>query len=326
MKCYVSTHPFGAVDSIARDLLEGNFDEVRYNQFGRKITSAELSEELEDIDVLVAGTEKISSEVLAKAERLKLICRVGIGLDSVPLQELKSRGVQCTYTPDAPAPAVAELTLGLMLNLLRGVTIADRSVKQGKWERIFGKRLAECTIGVIGTGRIGGRVIRRLSAFGSPTVLANSKEIDDTVCRDLKIQWVSKNEIYRRSDLISIHVPLTEETKNMIGKDQLSMFKPNAYLINTSRGGIVNEVDLADALTANVLQGAAIDVFETEPYVGALAECPNAILTCHMGSMTEDCRNRMEVEAVQDAVNFVQNLPLKRPVPKQEYDLQAKLR
>ena len=196
----------------------------------------------------------------------------------------------------------------------------------GKWGRHFGRRIAEVTLGVIGTGRIGTRVLRRIAAFGTPRVLANDLIPDPKLVPELKLEWVGKEEIYRHADLISLHVPLTMQTRNMIRRQELLAMKADALLINTSRGGIVNEHDLAQVMASGHLAGAAIDVFEHEPYRGPLADIERCLLTCHMGSMSVDCRTRMEIEATEEAVRFVRGEPLQKPVPAAEYDVQREPR
>jgi D-3-phosphoglycerate dehydrogenase / 2-oxoglutarate reductase len=275
-----------------------------------------------DFDVLIAGTEPITDEVMGQGKNLKLISRVGVGLDGVDLLAAERRGIKVSYTPDAPAPAVAELTLGLMLTLLRSVHVANLQMHNGSWNRRFGRRLAEVTVGIIGTGRIGARVLRRIAAFGTPRVLVNDIYPDLKLVPELKLEWVDKEEIYRQADLISLHVPMTRHTKNMVRREQLLMMKPDALIINTARGGIINERDLAEVMTSGHLGGAAIDVFEEEPYSGPLAGIERCILTSHMGSMTVDCRTRMEIEATEEAVRFVTGKPLQSPVPPHEYDVQ----
>jgi D-3-phosphoglycerate dehydrogenase len=247
---------------------------------------------------------------------------VGVGLDSVDLLAAERRGIEVCYTPDAPAPAVAELTIGLMLSLLRSVHIANLQMHAGKWQRYFGRRIPEVTIGIIGTGRIGSRVLRRLAAFGTPRILANDIVPNTKLVPELKLEWVGKEEIYREADLISLHVPMTAQTHNMIRGEQLAMMKGTTMLINVARGGIINERDLADALRSGRLAGAAIDVFEHEPYTGELAGIEQCLLTSHMGSMSVDCRARMEIEATEEVVRFALGNPLRAIVPSTEYELQ----
>ena len=253
-----------------------------------------------------------------------MISRVGIGLDSVDLLAAQKKGIKVSYTPDAPAPAVAELTIGLMLSLLRSVHISNSHMHRGEWHRFFGRRISEVTIGIIGIGRIGGGVLQRLSSFGTSRILLNDIRDRPGVNTGSQLEWVTKEEIYRQADVISLHLPLTVQTKNMIKLEQLLQMKSDALLINTSRGGIINEYDLADVLKSGHLGGAAIDVFEQEPYIGALAEVERCLLTSHMGSMSVDCRTRMEIEATEETVRFLTGQALKGLVPSSEYEAQKK--
>jgi len=321
-KVLITTVPFGDKNKLPFELLESAGIEYLINPLGRKLKEDELAEMVRDFDVLIAGTELITDKVMNRASKLQLISRVGIGLDSVDLLAARRRGIQVSYTPDAPAPAVAELTIGLMLSLLRSVHIANTQIHQGQWCRHFGRRIPEVTIGIIGTGRIGGRVLRRLSAFGTPRVLVNDIHPNPAVNTDLKLEWVGKEEIYQKADLISLHLPLTVHTKNMIRQEQLLEMKPDALLVNTSRGGIINEHDLAEVLKFGHLGGAALDVFEQEPYTGDLAKIDRCLLTSHMGSMSIDCRTRMEIEATEEAVRYLQGRALEGLVPPEEYEVQ----
>ena len=158
--------------------------------------------------------------------------------------------------------------------------------------------------------------------FGTPRLLVNDLSPNPDLDRKFKLEWVDKETIYRESDVISLHVPLTRSTKNMITKKQLEMMKSDAIIINTSRGGVVNELDLYNVMKTGHLSGAAIDVFEQEPYDGPLIEIERCFLTAHMGSMSLDCRKRMETEATEEVVRFIKKIPLKREVPEEEYILQ----
>lgn len=321
-KALITTVPFGDKSRIPIELLEAAGIEYLINPIGRKLKEDELAEMVADFDVLIAGTEPITDKVMGRASRLKLISRVGIGLDSVDLLAAERRGIRVSYTPDAPAPAVAELTLGLMFSLLRSVHVANAQMHRGEWHRYFGRRLSEVTVGVIGAGRIGGGVLRHLSAFGARQILANDIQPNATKTQGVKLDWVEKDEIYRRADVISLHVPLTAQTKNMIRREHLLLMKPDAVIINTSRGGVINELDLAEVLGAGHLGGAAIDVFEQEPYKGPLAQIDRCLLTSHMGSMSVDCRTRMEIEATEEAVRFLSGQALMGEVPPDEYNVQ----
>ncbi|MFC4313389.1 phosphoglycerate dehydrogenase [Steroidobacter flavus] len=321
-KALITTVPFGDRNRLPLELLEAAGIEYVINPLGRKLKEAELADMVTDFDVLIAGTEPITDLVMSRGSRLKLISRVGIGLDSVDLLAAEKRGIAVSYTPDAPAPAVAELTIGLMLALLRYIHVANLQLHNGHWQRHFGRRIAEVTIGIIGTGRIGARVLRRIAAFGTPRVLVNDINPDTKLVPELKLEWVGKDEIYKHADVISLHVPLTAQTKNMIRREQLLTMKKDALLINAARGGIINERDLAEVLREGHLGGAAIDVFDHEPYSGDLAGIERCLLTAHMGSMSVDCRTRMEIEATEEAVRFLTTGKLEGTVPQSEYEVQ----
>lgn len=321
-KALITTVPFGDKNRLPLEQLAAAGVEYVINPLGRRLKEDELADLVGDCDVLIAGTEPITERVMARASRLKLISRVGIGLDSVDLLAAEKRGILVSYTPDAPAPAVAELTIALMLSLLRGVHVANLEMHAGKWHRHFGRRIADVTVGVIGAGRIGARVLRRIPAFGTPRVLVNDIVPDLKLNPGLKLEWVGKEDIYRQADLISLHVPLTLQTKNMIRREQLIMMKSDALLINCARGGIVNEAELAAVMREGHLGGAAIDVFEHEPYEGELAGIERCLLTAHMGSMAIDCRTRMEIEATEEAVRVLGGQGQQSPVPAAEYELQ----
>lgn len=321
-KALITTVPFGEKNRLPIEQLEAAGIDYLINPIGRKLREDELAEMVSDFDVLIAGTEPITEKVMAQAKCLKLISRVGIGLDGVDLLAAERRGIKVSYTPDAPAPAVAELTIGLMLSLLRSLHVANAQLHRGEWHRHFGRRIPDVTIGIIGTGRIGGRVLRRLSAFGTPRILVNDTHPDLGVAPNLKLEWVDKETIYREADVISLHVPLTGQTKNMIQREQLLQMKQDAVVINTARGGIINEQDLAAVLSAGHLSGAAVDVFNQEPYAGELAQIDRCLLTSHMGSMSIDCRTRMEIEATEEAIRFLTGKDLHGQVPAAEYEVQ----
>jgi D-3-phosphoglycerate dehydrogenase len=322
-KALITTVPFGDKNRLPLELLEAAGIQYLINPHNTRLTEEQLADLVTDFDVIIAGTEKITDKVMARATQLKLISRVGVGLDSVDLMAAKQRGIRVSYTPEAPAPAVAELTLGLMLTLLRSVHVSNGQMHQGKWQRIFGRRLAETTIGVIGVGRIGTRVLRRTRSFGTPRILVNDLAPNYELSREFKLDWVTKEQIYGEADIITLHLPLTRLTKNMIRRDQLMSMKGDAMIINTARGGIINEHDLSEVMKAGHLSGAAIDVFEHEPYVGPLAAIDRCLLTAHMGSMSVDCRTRMEIEATDEAVRFLTGKPLASEVPQVEYDVQS---
>lgn len=319
VRVLVTAVPFAGHDRRPLELLDAAGIDYVLNPHHRKLTEDELAALVPGVDALIAGTEPITGRVLAAADRLRLISRVGIGLDSVDLGAAHARGIKVAYTPDAPADAVSELTIGLMLSLLRSIPWSNAQIHQGGWQRLLGRRLGDLTVGIIGVGRVGRRVLRHLEGFSPRRVLLNDLAVDDRLSRD-GVQWTTKASLLRESDVVTIHVPLTAATRNMVRRDELLAMKPDATIINTARGGIINELDLRDVLVAGHLAGAALDVFEHEPYSGPLAGTDRCLLTAHMGSMAADCRSRMEIEATAEAVGFLQGKPLQREVPQEEYD------
>ena len=318
----ITTLPFGERDRRPLALLDAAGLDAVINPLGRKLQPGELDGLLDGFQALIAGTEQITAETFDKAADLKVIARVGIGLDSVDLVAARERGVAVAYTPDGPSTAVGELTIGLMIDLLRGVAVADRALRAGTWRRIMGRRLAESTVGVIGAGRIGKLVIRHLAGgFPGVRILANDLKPDSAFGAKHGVTWADKERIYREADVITLHVPLTGKTRGMIGEREIATMKPAVCLVNTARGGIIDEANLAAALDARRIAGAALDVFETEPYDGGLARRGNCLVTCHMGSMSEDCRARMETEAAEEVVRFFSGAPFQNPIPEEEYEL-----
>ena len=324
MKVFISTAPFGEIDSRPRDLLEEYSLPYSINPLGRKLQSDELREHICDHEVLIAGTEQIDRAVLRDAPKLRLIIRVGIGLDSVDLLAARALNIAVSYTPDAPSAAVSELTIGLMLNLMRSIHVSDRELHQGRWQRRFGERIGNSTVGVVGAGRIGSRVVRHLLGFDCQKILVNDPDPYIVLPDSSTIERCDLETVLKQSDLVTIHVPLSDTTRNLLSNQELRMMKSNAYLLNTSRGGIVDECALFEALQGDVIAGAAIDTFEREPYKGKLQELDNCLLTAHMGSMSKDCRARMEIEATEEAIRFYRGEPLSQPVPEVEYEIQQK--
>ena len=324
-KALITTVPFGEGNRVPLDLLENAGIEYLINPYNKKLTEDQLSELVGDFDVLIAGTEPITDRVMGQASKLKLISRVGIGLDSVDLTAAKRRGIKVSYTPDAPAPAVAELTLCMILTLLRSVNISNSQMHSGKWERIFGRRLNNITVGIIGVGRVGTHLLRCMGGFGKIRILVNDINPNNQLNQEFNLEWVTKEQIYKEADLVSLHLPLTSLTRNMICREQLLQMKKDAFIINTSRGGIINENDLHRVMVEGHLGGAAIDVFQNEPYQGKLCEIDRCLLTAHMGSMSIDCRSQMEIEATEEAIRFLAGKTLQSEVPQAEYEVQGLL-
>lgn len=271
--------------------------QIMANPHGRRLTESEAAKLLaNDIVGVIAGVEPLTRAVLAKAHALKVISRCGIGLDSVDLDAAANRGIKVYNTPGAPVSAVAELTLALMLGLLRHIRQADRGLRQGDWTQLMGNLLAFQIVGIIGFGRIGRRVAELVHAFGG-RILIHDKL---TAHVPAYCEAVGLDALLMRSDIVTLHVPFLPELRHMIGQPQLALMKPSASLINTARGGLVDEAALLNSLQKGGLAGAALDTYEQEPYHGPLTALPQVLLTAHMGSYARESRVQMELEAARN--------------------------
>ncbi|TGL59742.1 dehydrogenase [Leptospira ognonensis] len=328
---FVSTFPFCRTSPRALQILEENGHQVVVNPNGRKMKPNEVAEAAKSFDALIAGTEDLLP-LVKESDALKLISRVGVGLDSVPLGLCTERGIAVTYTPDAVSPAVSEMAVCLIVDAMRKLTYADREIRQSKWSRPYGDRIGGASIGILGFGRIGKRVASHLLGYLPKEILVcdlldQSNEIAELQVLSNQIyhfnakvgkNWnptaikqVSFVELLKSSDAITIHIPLEKENINLFQENIFRSMKNKAVLVNTSRGEIVNETDLLKALQDKVIAAAALDVFEEEPYYGPLKELEQVILTQHMGSCSEDCREAMEKEAAENLVSFFKGQSVK---------------
>ena len=312
-KIFISTVPFGA-SGKSLEMLERSELEFTVNPTGRKLTAEEVGEFCRDCDGLIAGLENIS-EVLKIAPQLKIISRAGVGLDSVPLSLCQRKGITVCYTPGAMTDAVAEYTVGLMIAGSRGIVRSDLDITLGKWVKYYGKRLGRSTVGLLGYGRIAQRVEQLLRPFGCKVIHCDI--VSDQESSQVGGNKVELSELFETSDIISLHLPLYSKTRNMISKVLLGKMKDGAIIINTSRGGIVDELALFDELLTGRIS-ACLDVFEDEPYRGPLKELDNCILTAHMASCTYDCRAEIETQATEDVIRYFEGKEVLRRVPSTE--------
>jgi len=302
MKILVSSRSFGKIDSEAVKILKDNGLEPVLNPHGRKLNEEELLNLLDGVVGIIAGTEEITEKIISNTNQLKVISRYGVGMDNVDLETAQRRGVLVYNTPEAPTVAVAELTLSLMLNLLKKIVKVDRKIRDNLWKPEIGNLLSGKTIGIVGLGRIGKKLVQLLESFGVK-FLACEINPDNNFVSDHKIDLVSLETLLSKSDIISLHIPLTKQTRHIIGKKELTTMKENAILINTARGGLIDEEALYTSLKDNKIAGAAVDAFEEEPYTGKLKRLDNVILTPHIGTYTIETRRQMEIEAVNNLIH-----------------------
>ena len=304
MKVLVSTSTFCEFDSTPLEKLKACGLEVLLNPYARRLKPQESVALLQGVRGLIAGTELLDSEVLSQATSLKVISRCGVGMDNVDLAATKELGIEVISTPVAPTEAVAELTLGLMVALIRRVVEADRLVRRGSWKPLMGSLLEGKTLGVIGLGRIGKRLTQLVQPLRM-SVLAHEPFPDSGFVSHHQVRLVSLEELLAQADIVSLHVALTAETRHLIRRETLGLMKSNALVINTSRGDVVDEAALLEALEASRIGGAALDVYREEPYQGPLRENNKVILTAHMGSYAKEARVQMEDEAVDNLIHIL---------------------
>jgi D-3-phosphoglycerate dehydrogenase len=262
-------------------------------------TPNDLIKKIRDYDALVVRSRtKVTGELIAAGHNLKVIGRAGTGLDNVDAKAAEARGVKVLNTPGANSLSVAELTIGLALALLRHIPTADKGVRGGLWDKkqLKGNEISKRTWGVIGLGHIGRLLAGMLSGFECK-ILAYDPYVKQGDADKVGATMVSMGELLKCSDIVSVHVPKLESTMNLISKKELKLMKADAILISISRGGIVDEDALYNALREKRIRGAAMDVFEKEPPVGSpLLGLDNVVFTCHLGAQTEEAQERAGVE------------------------------
>jgi D-3-phosphoglycerate dehydrogenase len=276
-------------DSIHEDGVEMLKEAGFQVDLDTSITPEELIEKIPGYDAIVIRSRtKVRKDVLEAATNLKAVARAGVGLDNVDLAAAKALGVKVINSPEAPSNAVAELIIGLMFSLARNIAEADGTMKQGKWEkkRLTGFELRGKTMGIIGLGRIGELVAEKTKALGMKLLIYNrTRDRVRSMVEAMGAELVDIERVYKDSDIISIHLPATPETRHMIGSDQFEMMKPTAYIINAARGGLIDEVALKIALDEGKIAGAALDVYEEEPTRDmSLVGRANVVCTPHIGA------------------------------------------
>lgn len=301
-KILTSPSSMGQVGDEPFNLLKANGYEVINNPYGRKLTENEVIDLAKGCVGIVAGVEPITARVMDSLPDLKCISRVGVGMDSVDIPYAESKGIQVLNTPDGPTRAVAELTLGLALALLRKIPHAHFDLKNKVWKKQTGNLLLDKTIGVLGLGRIGRMVAETFRSLGNPVVGYDLQPNKDWATKN-KVTLLTMNDLLSSCDILAIHVPGSSDGSPVLGKEELLLLKKNVFIVNVSRGGVIDESALYDFLKENNLSSAALDVFSQEPYQGKLCDLDNVVLTPHIGSYAEEGKLKMEVDAVQNLIN-----------------------
>ncbi len=302
-KILVTPTSYAKNDPTLRTNLEAEVGEVVYNPTGRPLSSEELLELIPGCDGFIAGLDTIDRVVIDGSDKLRVIARYGVGVDNVDLDAARERGVVVTNTPGANSASVAELTVGLILSLGRKIPEAVQAAKKGEWPRMTGISLEGKTIGLLGFGAIAKNVARRLAGFDCH-VIAYHPSYDIPTAESLGVQLRPEEDLIREADFLSLHLPLSPESRGMVNSEFLSKMKPGAFLINTSRGELIDEDALLEALQSGKLQGAALDAFSKQPpdADNPLLALPQLIATPHMGAHTDGATNAMGWAALQDCL------------------------
>lgn len=283
--------------------------EVILPPYPHPLQEEELREFISQVEAIIVGLDLITPSLLEEGKRLRVISKHGVGVDNIAIEEATRRGIVVANAPGTNDDSVADLAFALILSLARHIPRACQSMKERKWEKIVGVEVRGKTLGVIGTGRIGKKVIRRSLGFDMKAI-AYDLLPDESLAQKWQISYVSLTELLQTSDFVTLHVPLTQETRGFIGEEELSLMKNSAYLINTARGGIVDEKALYRALQKGTVAGAALDVFSQEPPDNSpLVALENVIATPHMASDTEEAIRQMDIVSAENVIRVLRGEP-----------------
>lgn len=301
----VTTVAFSKDLKLVEALNSKGFKEVIINEKGARFTQEELIAFLQKCDVAIVGLDKIDSSVLMYTPNLKAISKYGVGLDNINFGDCEKHRVKVLHTQGVNKRSVSEMALGYMLSLCRNIYVTSNLLKNGVWNKNGGVQLSGKTIGIIGVGNVGKDLITLLKPFGC-NILVNDVVDQNDYYKENNLVEVPKEVIFKEADIISIHTPLTEDTKYLINKKIFKMMKPTAFIINTARGGIVNQEDLKIALKEDLIAGAAIDAYEVEPPQDKeLILLPNLINTPHIGGNANEAVQAMGEAAIENIVTFL---------------------
>lgn len=307
MKVLVTPRSYGKTDPELFDLLEAAGIQAIRNETGSILDKAAMMALIADCDGVIVGVDPMDGEVIAAAPKLKAIAKYGVGVDNIDMEAAKARSIQVSRTVGANSEAVADYAMAQILAVARKTVFIDGRCRKGDWKKITTRDVSGSTIGILGLGAIGRHVARRAQGFGMK-VLAFDPFWDDVYASANQIRCATKEEICRQADIISLHLPLLPETRNCIGREQLAMMKPNVILVNTARGGLVDEEALLDALETGRIYGAGIDAFSEEPPKDPRwFTLDNVVLGSHCAASTSGAAYQMGRMATE---NIIRDLDL----------------
>lgn len=294
------------------------FGKVSVLHTDQGIEKEQLKAEVANADIIVVNIVKLDREVLDAAPNLKLIVKYGAGVDNIDISYAHEKGIRVTSAPGLNAPAVADHAFALMLAAARNIPARDNDLKAGRWTTAMGVEVSNKTLGIIGFGAIGKELAKRATGFSMRTLVFGHHK-DHAAAQQLQAQFVEQEQLFKEADFIIVATSLTPENRHMINKATLGMMKPSAFLINTARGGLVNEEDLMAALDQGKIQGAALDVFENEPPVNRLPTMKSVVATPHIAGATFDAVERISDLSVLNIERLLAGKELEheiKPMPK----------
>lgn len=292
-------------DTVDRLIREAGFETIHSHWTGKR-TEDQLIDLLQGIDGAIVAGDKFTPRVLESVDRLKVISRTGVGYDAIDVEAATARGIVVCSTPHVNMRSVADWTMALILQCARKIVQNETEVRSGRWARIEGRELWDSTLGIVGLGNIGKAVVQRARAFGMRIIACDPRR-DEAFATENGVTYVSMDELLRESDYVSLHTFLNSSTRHLMNAERLAMMKPTAYVINTSRGGVIDQEALYEALKAKRVAGAALDVFETEPLeeTSPLRTLDNLYLSAHCGGVTSDARARSGQTAAEDLLRVL---------------------
>ncbi|MFD1414366.1 phosphoglycerate dehydrogenase [Oceanobacillus jeddahense] len=304
-KVLVTPRSFGRHSNEPYEILNQFGVEVKVNPYGKILTEEQMIEEIKDVDGIIVGVDPLNKKVLQHAENLKVISKYGVGIDNIDMEYAKEKNIEVVRAMNANADAVADYTLALMMAVARNVVQIDKECRELNWQKITTVDVHKKTLGLIGLGNIGKKVVQRAKGF-EMDILAYDLVPDEEYAEKSGIQYVNKlEEIFEKADFITLHLPLNEHTEHIVGREQLERMKSTAVLVNTARGGLIDEQALSDALQERLIWGAGIDVFESEPPQNKeLLELDNIVIGSHCAASTVQAIDNMGIISSQNLVDL----------------------
>ena len=298
------TPPAFCKSQALRAELSSHFPNTIFNEQDRYLSGAELVDFLADADAALIGRDAMDAEQIRALPELKMISKYGVGLDNLDQDALKPANIELRVTPGTNKRSVAELTLGFMISLCHNMFSGSEQLKSGNWRRDGGQELTGKTIGIIGCGNVGQELVRLLQPFQCKIRVQDVADRSN-FCREWNVVETTFEEIIAESDIVTLHVPLTDKTQNLIDKSVLAKMKPSAFLINTSRGQVIQQSDLHQALVSGEIAGAGLDVFSEEPPTDTeFLQLPNLIVTPHIGGNAHEAVEAMGRAAIKNLVAY----------------------